>query len=103
MRNKILLLTLLCLIQGCTVLGMVVDSQFPTKDNNDNNDNSESFSEMGFKADIELSKSVIYDQPLLGNEPKILTGCKSLKGKKQVESYEVSSQLNKSLQEHAKQ
>ncbi|GAW96731.1 MULTISPECIES: hypothetical protein [Colwellia] len=100
MRNKILLLTLLCLIQGCTVLGMVIDSQFPSKDNNDK---SESFSEMGFKADIELAKSVIYDQPLPGNEPKILTGCKSLKGKKQVECYEVSSQLNKSLQEHARQ
>ena len=100
MRNKILILTLLCLIQGCTVLGMVMDSQFPPKDDNDK---SEIFSEMGLKADIELSKSVIYDQPLPGNEAKILTGCKSLKGKKQVECYEVSSQLIKSLQEHAKQ
>lgn len=78
---------------------MVMDSQFPPKDANDK---SESFAEMGLKADIELSKSVIYDQPLPGNEPKILTGCKSLKGKNQVECYEVSSQLNKNLQEHVK-
>jgi len=96
MRNKILLVTLLCLIQGCTVIGMAMDSQFPPKDKR------ESLSEMGLKADIELSKSVIYDQPLPGNEPKVLTGCKSLKGKAQVECYEVSSQLNKSLQEHVK-
>ena len=99
MRNKILLLTLISLIQGCTVLGMVMDSQFPPKNPDDK---SESFSEMGTRADIELAKSVINDEPLPGNEPKKLTGCKGLKGKKQDECYQVSKQLTGSFQKHTR-
>lgn len=62
----------------------------------------ESFTESGTKADIELVKSVIYDDPLPGNEPKRLTGCKKSKGKKQVECYKVSNQLSVILQKYRK-
>lgn len=99
MRTKILLLTLSFCIQGCTVLGMAMDSKFPPKNENFK---GKSFSQMGTEADVELIKSVIYDTPLPGNEPKRLTGCKELKGNKQVECYKVSNQLNESLQKHIK-
>jgi len=97
MKTKILTLTLLFLIQGCTVLGMIADSQFPPDNPNDKDD---SFTQMGIEADIELARSVINDEPLPGNEPKKLTGCKELTGKKQIECYQVSRQLNENLQKH---
>ncbi len=99
MRIKILLLTLTFFIQGCTALGMFMDGQFPPEYENDKSDR---FTDMGIKADIELVKSVINDEPLPGNELKKLTGCKELKGKKQVECYKVSNQLSESLQKHIK-
>jgi len=99
MRTKILLLTLSFCIQGCTVLGLAMDSKYPPK----NEDyKGKSFSQIGAEVDVELVKSFIHDTPLAGNEPKKLTGCKELKGNKQVECYKVSNQLNESLQKHIK-
>ena len=91
MRTKRFLLTLLFSIQGCTVFGIAIDSKFPAKNPDEN---IESFTESGIKADIELVKSVIYDEPLPGNESNRLVGCKGLIGKKQVECYKVSNQLS---------
>lgn len=79
MRTKILILTLTTFLQGCIVFGMVVDSKFPSKNAKVK---GETFTEIGLKSDFELIKSVIYNEPLPGNQPKRLTGCKELTGKK---------------------
>lgn len=99
MKTKILIITLAFFIQGCTVLGMVMDSKYPPKKEDEK---AESFTGMGLESDFELVKYLIYDEPLPNHEPKKLTGCKGLEGKKKDECYKVSSQVNKFLQKHVK-
>ncbi|WP_426359547.1 hypothetical protein ACPUVO_04675 [Pseudocolwellia sp. HL-MZ19] len=98
MKNKTLPLLLLCFIQGCTALGMIVEGALPQK-----NDNRRNLSAIGLQADIEIVDSIIYDEPLTKVEPKVVTGCETLKGNKKTECYEGANQINKSLQKYTKQ
>jgi len=98
MRIKILIITFTFFIQGCTLVGIAIDSQFPLQEGD-----GESATQLGAKSDYEMLKAIIYDEPLPNDEPNKLTGCKELKGKEKIECYKVSDQLNKSLEKHVKQ
>ncbi len=94
MRTKLLLLTLAFFIQGCTVIGVIIDSKHPTKNKYDK---SKTFTEMGLEADTRIMKSVKNDQPLIGNGPKNEVICEELKGKKLAECYKALNQSDENL------
>lgn len=99
MKKLILPAITILFLQGCTVVGMVLDDKFPQTPQDENEPSS---SEMGFKADIDIAKSLITGEPLPGNEPKQQAGCDSLKDKDKAECFAVAKQLSDSLNKHIK-
>jgi hypothetical protein len=82
MKSKILVLVLVLPIQSCTIIGIIIDTKHPTKNDFGKTQN---FAEMGLNADVKVLESIKNDAPLFiqGANQKIV--CKNLKKNQQVD------------------
>jgi hypothetical protein len=95
----LILLAFLISLQGCTLVGAVLDEQLGIE--NKENQRGGTLAELGTQADIELVKHAVTGEPLpTKSKPK---GCSDLKGSKKAECTETVKQLNASINKHAKQ
>ena len=95
----LILLAILVLLQGCTIVGAVLDEQLGIE--NKENQRGNTLAELGTQADIELVTSAVTGEPLpTKRKPK---GCSDLKGSKKAECIETVKQLNASINKHTKQ
>lgn len=91
------LVTTIFVLQGCTVIGVILDDKYPSKAHH-GDDLSHSVS--GFKADVEIVKSLIETGTFPGNEPNQKTGCNAVKEKDKKECLSVAKSLTESINKH---
>jgi hypothetical protein len=99
MRNIIFIFILSFYVQGCTFLGMALDSKLPPPRNGDKQ--NEGFTQAGLAQDVAVVKSVISGEHLPERKTKKSTGCQELKGVEKEECYKISNQLSKSFKKHS--
>jgi len=97
MQKLITLLVTVFILQSCTAIGVFLDSKYPSKPHH-GDDLSHSVS--GFKADVEIVKSLIETGTFPGNEPNQITGCNAVKEKDKKECLSVAKSLSESIKKH---
>ena len=97
MLKFITLVITIIVLQGCTAIGVFLDSKYPSKPHH-GDDLSHSVS--GFEADVEIVKSLIETGTFPGNEPNQKTGCNAVKEKDKKECLSVAKSLTESISKH---
>lgn len=87
MKNLFIIFTTFVCLQGCTVVGALLDKQLP-KDKHGNQRHY--YVNQGKKSDEAFIKAI--------SSPKNSTGCKELKGQEKTQCIKVSNQINKSIE-----
>ncbi len=93
---RLTLLMLIILVQGCTVVGAIIDSKFPPANQHDK---SLPMSQAGLAIDTAVVKSVVYDEPL-SRPVKKDKSCKDLKKDQKKQCYATAEQVSESIKKY---